>query len=71
MALRDHVESFNREPRHPSFYSDALAVDPVLSDPAIDSSSIVSNLEALALNCLYQVEILKSMHFAQDDVAHP
>ena len=53
-----------------SFDSYTLAVNPVLPDPAIDAPAVVPNLESLALNGSYQVQILGAVHLTQDNVAN-
>jgi hypothetical protein len=52
-----------------SLNSYAFSVDPVLANPAVDSPTVVPNLEAFPLNSLDQMQVLGSVHLAQDDVA--
>jgi hypothetical protein len=51
-----------------SFYSHAFSVNGVVADPAIDSASVVPDLEAASLPGLDQVEVLKAICLAEDNV---
>src|SRR5437879_2756128 len=53
-----------------SFNPNALSVNAIFTDPPIDSASVVPDLEPLSLNCLYYVQILKSIHLAQNNISH-
>ena len=52
-----------------SLDSNTLPVNPIFADPTVDPASVVTDLESLSLNRLYQVQILKSIHLAQNNVA--
>src|SRR5450432_4878376 len=43
-------------------------VDPAGSDPPIDETPVVTDLESVALNRLHEVEILRTPDLAEDDV---
>src|SRR5262245_8941969 len=49
--------------------AEQTAVDCVRSYPAVDEPTIVSNLEALALDRLHQVKVLGALDLAEHDVA--
>jgi len=53
-----------------SFYSDAFAVNPVVANPTVYSTAIVSDLETVTLFGLDQVEVMIAAHLAKDDVAN-
>jgi len=48
----------------------AFPKDAILANPSVDAATIVSNLEAFALNCLDQMQVLEAVYLAQYDVAH-
>jgi hypothetical protein len=52
------------------FDSDALPKDAVRSDPAIDPTAIIANLETLPVDGLHEMKILCTSHFAEHDVTH-
>src|SRR6266700_3747738 len=51
-----------------SLNADTLPVNCVLSDPAVNSAAVISNLKTFALNRFDQVQVLKSVYFTKDDV---
>src|SRR5262245_10448046 len=46
-----------------------LAVDRSACDPTVRSSAVVTDQEARTLDRLHQVQILPTIHLAQDDIA--
>jgi hypothetical protein len=48
---------------------DTFSVHAVLSDPTVNPAAVVPNLKSSSLDGLYQVQVLKAVHLAQDNVA--
>lgn len=53
-----------------SLNSDALPVDPVFPDPAVDPAAVVSDLKPLCLDRLDEVQILKSVYLAEHNITN-
>src|SRR5262245_26750184 len=53
-----------------SSHSYALAVNVIHPHPTVDATAVVANLEPLSLPGLDEVEILRPIHLAEDDVAY-
>jgi|GEM_PF-6917156 len=47
---------------------DALSEDQTGGDPAVDASFVISDLESRPLHRLDQMQVLRSVHFAENDV---
>jgi hypothetical protein len=53
-----------------SLNTNTLSVDTIHANPAVDSSTIVPNLESVALFGFDEVKILAALDLAQDNVSH-
>ena len=47
-----------------SFNAHALSENPIYTDPSVDAATIISNLEAFALNGFDQVQVLEPVDLA-------
>jgi hypothetical protein len=59
----ENVELFSK-----SLDSDALSVNAVRTDPTVDVAPIVPDLEAVTLPGFNQVDVLKPLYLAQNNV---
>jgi hypothetical protein len=51
------------------FHANAFAKNTVCSDPAVDSTAIIADLEPFATDGLHEVQIFGASHLTQHDVS--
>jgi hypothetical protein len=48
----------------------ALSVNSIFANPTVNPATVIADLETLSLNRFDQVQVLETVHFAQDDIAN-